>query len=277
MSTRPADVLAPVLVDLGSDASRDAYRVSWQRWVKHGGPGDEHGLVTLNVDGLKAIKAALSALYKPATVKRSFIVAHLVWRSLQATESVADPFTRVKVPVGDNVPEWNVLQKGELRTLADKLDGLPSLERAVVLALGLQGWRKHVLCELKWSAVHRDQQGHYAEFKSKRGALRRQRIHSEVMAAVKALKQSTAPDMPFLAWKNGEPLTGMRIYRIITRACAKFLSKHITPHGLRATFISDAIQRKGLEFARQQAGQKDIKTTQRYSRWTLDDGEEVPL
>lgn len=276
------DLLSSILSELPAASSRNAYAESWRRWRNPGGgPHELVNFVRLEVSQLKAVKERLMSKFAPSTVKRCFIVAHRVWKSLSETEKLADPFQRVKVAVPDNVPDWNVLQAGELRLLADKLDdGTSRLERAVVIALGKQGWREHVLCDLKWSDVHQDEKGWYAQFKTKRKKLRRQRIHSEVMAAVKTWCEGggkRTPERPFIPWHDNSPLTRMRIYRIVTRACKKFLGRHVTPHGLRATFISDAIQRKGIEFARQQAGQEDIKTTQRYSRWVVVEDEESKL
>ncbi len=263
-------LLDPVLSELKAESSRVAYATSWERWVQAGGPRTVRGLVALDVAKLRSVRdALLKAEYKPATVKRCFIVAHRVWASLTETENRADPFTRVKVVVGDNTPHWNVLQPGELRKLADGLRKEP-LARAVVLALGLQGWRQHVLRELHWSNVKEVDDGWTAEYITKRGKRAVKRLHPEVMKAVEQLGDPVSPNEPFICGGARKALTSNDVYRLVTKACARVLGRHVTPHGLRATFITTYIaQKKNIAMAAQLADQSSTKTTERYLRWTL--------
>ncbi|TAL42468.1 MAG: site-specific integrase [Salinibacterium sp.] len=269
----PLDVdrlLDPVLSELKATSSCEAYVASWERWYRAGGPVTVRGLTALDVAKLRSVRdTLLRSEYAPATVKRCFIVAHRVWMSLTETENKADPFTRVKVVVGDNTPHWNVLQPGELKVLADGLKKEP-LARAVVLALGLQGWRQHVLRGLRWSNVREDGDGYVVEYVTKRGKRAVKRLHPEVMKAVEQLGGPVSPNEPFIAGNKRKPLTSNDVYRLVTRACKNVLGRHITPHGLRATFITTYIsQKKNIAMAAQLADQSSTKTTERYLRWTL--------
>ena len=163
-----------------------------------------------------------------------------------------------------NVPEWNVLHPGELAQLEKVLKAHP-LDRLIVLALTMQGWRVSELCTLKWSDLTVDASGDtIASFIGKGGKPARQMVQPEVL---KAAKTWAGP-----AGKGAFVLGGFSrfdVHYIVTKWTKKVLGRRVTPHGLRATYISGVIARKGIEAARQLARHSDIKTTQRYSRWAV--------
>lgn len=267
-------LLDPILSELKALSSREAYKASWLRWQAAGGPVERKALVRAKGEQLRAVRDNLQAQqYAPATIKRCFIVAQRVWNSLEETEGLLSPFKRVRVTVGDNQPHWNVLEPGELKKLSEALNHgkhKDPLARAVVLTLGLQGWRSHVLCELTWASVKQTETGFYAEFKSKRGGIRRHRIHKEVMGAVEQLGTPVSPNEPLISRNDRKNLTHNDVYRIVVGSVKRVLNKKVTPHGLRATFISTVIAQKGdIALASQLAGHSSVKMTERYMRWQL--------
>ena len=266
-------LLQPILDELPAVSSKEAYEASWRRWQAAGGPVRRKAMVHLTGDQLREVRTKLAAQYAPATVKRCFIVAARVWASLEETEEKPTPFKRVRVVVGDNTPQWNVLHEGELKKVADALQlKRKLLERAVILTLGLQGWRRHVVCDLKWCDVRQTEDGFVAEVKSKRGRVLLQHVHHEVMAAVRVLTSTRppGPEEPFISGPDGGHLTPIQVYRMVVHSVQLVLGRKVTPHGLRATFISTVVRQKGdVMLASRLAGHRQLATTERYLRWQM--------
>ena len=254
----PTPALEKVLARLDSPRSKEAYQQSWARWcsVQSGPPASwTRESITLAV-------AALAKKYKAASTRHTFDVAHHVWAAELGTKK-GSPFEDVEVPsTRGNVPEWNVLHPGELKKL-EKTVRFP-LDRLVILALALQGWRVSELCSLKWSDLTVDKDGDtIASFIGKGGKHARQMVQPEVLKAAKAWAGGDESSLVLGGYSRFD------VHYIVTKWTKKLLGRRVTPHGLRATYISDVIARKGIEAARQLARHADIKTTQRYSRWVV--------
>ncbi len=220
-----------------------------------------------DLDGLDfpATVKALEKKYKPATVAQTVIALRQFLKFIGA----ADLTVGFKSKPYDNVPDQNVLHEGDpallLATVTDPRD------RAVLTALMLQGWRVSDLCNLKWGNVRPGKiSGSWiVEFKTKRGKLRTQGLQAVVYELAVSLVDKTTPSTPFIASASGAAFTRHEVYGLVTRYSTLF-GRRVTPHGLRATYISSVISRKGIEAARQLAGHKSLTTTQRYSRWQID-------
>lgn len=258
VQTTPA--LEKVLARLVSPRSKEAYQQSWVRWcaVASAEPREwTRALVTSAVQ-------KLSTKYKPASLRHTVDVARSVWSAEMGTKR-GSPFEEVELPsFRGNIPEWNVLHPGELAKLEKELRG-HKLDRLVILALAMQGWRVNELCALKWSDLTVDKDGDtIASFIGKGGKPARQMVQPEVLKAAKAWAGPAGKGVFVLGGFNR-----FDVHYIVTKWSKKVLGRRVTPHGLRATFISDVISRKGIEAARQLARHADIKTTQRYSRWVV--------
>jgi len=250
-----------------SKATKDAYRQALARFFAAGGLVTVDQVKVVAPEDLPRLLRALGG--SPATVKHTVSVARSFYAHLRAEDtSVVDPTTGFKTPpIGDNVPSWNVLHPGDpaevLALIEDPHD------RAVFLALLLQGWRCSELCALTWGQVRKEQDNRWVvEWRGKRGKQRVQGLQPMVLEAVRALGGTVKPNAPLLITRSGKPWTRNTVYAVITRY-AKLAGKHLSPHGLRATYISSVISRKGIEAARQLAGHSSLATTQRYSRWQI--------
>lgn len=227
---------------------------------------------------MPAVGRELGAQFKPASVAQAVIAVRSFYKFLAAeNDEFKDPTTEFKAPaIGDNVPEWNVLHQGDPAKLAAAIKD--PRDRAVVLALLLQGWRVSAFCNLTWKQIRKEAGRTIVEYRGKRNKLRTQTIQQPVLdAALAWAGKRTNPKDPFVC-REGEtfsakfgarPLDRFLVYRIVRKYAAE-LGFRVTPHGLRATYISSAIDRKGIEAARQLAGQENLSTTQRYSRWKID-------
>jgi integrase/recombinase XerD len=60
--------------------------------------------------------------------------------------------------------------------------------------------------------------------------------------------------------------TDKTIYRIIKRTTARATVKQVSPHGLRSTFATTALQHTQLHKVQYALGHADARTTERYDR-----------
>lgn len=255
--------------------TQSAYRDALARFFTAAGYTTLDEVKTLTPEGLPRIVRALTC--GRATVKHTLSTMRGFYAFLRTEDrSVEDPTRGFKTPpIGDNVPSWNVLHQGEagevLAVITDKYD------LAVFLALIMQGWRVSELCAMQWKNIRQAADGKWvAEWIGKRRKQRVQGLQLAVIDAVQALGGVVKPQAPFLITLEGKAWTRHQVYGMVTRY-AKLAGKRVTPHGLRASYISSVINRKGIEAARQLAGHKSMDTTLRYSRWivTSDDQRSV--
>lgn len=254
-----------------AETTQSAYRNALGRFLNAAGYTTVLEVKALTPEGLPRIVRNLKC--SPATTKHTLSAMRSFYGFLhQEDHRVVDPTLGFKAaPIGDNVPSWNVLHQGEAQAVLEKIDDLH--DRAVFLALLMQGWRVSELCAIQWKNVRQASDGTWImEWKGKRNKQRVQGLQTAVLEAVRALGGSVKSGAPFLPTPKGEHWTRFEVYGLVTRY-AKLAGKKVTPHGLRASYISSVIARKGIEAARQLAGHEDIATTQRYSRWivTADD------
>lgn len=206
--------------------------------------------------------------HAPATVAHTVAALRAFWRYLRTLDrAFVDPTKEFRSKKYDNVPTWNVLKEGEAAKMLEEISA--PRDRAVFMALVLQGWRASELCKLTWKNVRQEKDGRWVvEWKGKRGKFRIQGLQDAVLEAARAVGGKVAPNEPFIPRANGKPLTRGIVYGIIAK-WAKVFGTKLSPHGLRATYISSVISRKGIEAARQLAGHESLSTTQRYSRWQV--------
>jgi len=260
-------------------ATKTAYSASLDRFVAAGGFKSLRDVVSLLPQGFNEIAKQMEASYKPGTLQLTVLVVRQFYRHLKSKDpSVVDPTTEYKLKRFDNVPDWNVLHSGDPAKLLALVD--EPRDKAVLTALVLQGWRVSELCRLKWGDLREGKDGAViAQFKAKRNKTRTQGVQEEVLRLAKEWAgRRTSPSDPFICRdeKGNRALTRFVVYQVITKHSKK-LGKRVTPHGLRATYISSVINRKGIEAARQLAGHQHIGTTQRYSRWKIESDDQLKV
>lgn len=257
-----------------SALTRQGYRDSLRRFFNAAKVSTIAQATTLEREDFVRLIRELEKTFKPATINHTVAAVRQFYKSLRDEDrSIENPTEDYKVKQPDNVPDWNVLHSGDPAPLLDKITNLR--DRAVFLTLVLQGWRVSPLCSMRWSKIRKERDGVLvAEFKDKRNKLRTQALQGAVVDAARAWAKSIKAPMegnaPFIVAEAGSlgPLTRHKVYAIVTKYSSLF-GRRVTPHGLRATYISSVISRKGIEAARQLAGHTSISTTQRYSRWQI--------
>lgn len=240
--------------------------------------------------------------YRPKTLSMAFLLGKSLRRFLRLKDLVKENcFDAVRVKVGNNVPEHNVLKPGELEKLILALEGAARARAdgslidaealrqvgltpvksvqllAVVLMLGRHGLRVHELCKLKVDDVQKDANGTYvATFRGKGDKLARMVITRDAMKACAAWRKKVSSPTSFLCpASSGAAMSRITLAHDLARLTERVLGHRVTPHGFRATFISGVIAKKGIEAARKLARHSSLNVTQRYSRWEiLDAGEE---
>lgn len=253
-------------------STKTAYRHALERFFKAARLDTLVKVRDFRPKDMPAVGRELGAHFKPASIAQAVIAVRSFYKFLAAEDDAfKDPTVDFKSPaIGDNVPEWNVLHQGDPAKLAAAI--VDPRDRAVVLALLLQGWRVSAFCKLTWKQFRQEGGRTIVEYRGKRNKLRTQSIQQPVLEAAEAWAAGrTEPKDPFVCRdaEGSRPLDRFVVYRIVRQYAAE-LGFRVTPHGLRATYISSAIDRKGIEAARQLAGQENLSTTQRYSRWKIE-------
>lgn len=256
-----------------SDATHRSYRTALTRFFE---AADVSTLKeALQLKECAKVLRTLERRYAPATVAQAMSAARQFYKWLSIDDpAIADPTKGLNVRVPDNTPDWNVLHPGAPAKMLAEIEEPHA--RAVFTALVLQGWRVSELCGMTWKQVRREGEHWVVAWRAKRNKQRTQRLQPTVLAAIEALQGKRSADAPVIPQPDGRPYTRGQIYQLVRRHSAK-VGTPVTPHGLRATYISSVIRRKGIETARQLAGHKSISTTQRYSRWDVDSDDELTV
>lgn len=229
--------------------------------------------------------------YRPKTLSMAFLLGKSLRRFLRLKDLVKENcFDAVRVKVGNNVPEHNVLKPGEMEILVGILEAAstPSTVKgalprswltpskalqlqAVVLMLGRHGLRVNELCKLKLDDVQKDANGtHVATFRGKGDKLARMVISRDAMKACATWRKKVSRPTAYLCpASSGDMMSRITLAHDLARLTERVLGHRVTPHGFRATFISGVIAKKGIEAARKLARHSSLNVTQRYSRWEI--------
>jgi integrase len=197
-----------------------------------------------------------------------------------------NPLDGVRVQMKKEIPLWNVLHEGqEEKMIKAAVNGR---DRAVLLALLQHGPRASELAAWTWADV-RDEGGRFTITwigKNRKPLVKRLKTRTVDAArewcatlGIEALPGMKIPLIPTRGHGINAPIHALdrwEIWSIVT-STAKAAKLKVTPHGLRATYISRLIKEQGIEAARQAVGHDDIDTTQRYSRWAVLDDHDDPV
>lgn len=259
-----------------------AYRYAVKRFEAITGISTVKGLSFATPKTLQASldKVRLAKTYKPASVKLAFMVAKKLARYLVREERLkASPFRDLEpVRIGNNVPEWNVLAPDELEKVLSRLP-VGSIDRVVFTWLGGLGLRVNELLELRFGDLRQEKTRWVIRFIGKGGRTFSMAVPPEARAAMEAwwrvVRESqglvpTLPEHALLGDLDGEPLQYRWVYEMVRRVSKLHAGHPITPHGLRASFITRLAREKGMAAAQKMARHTTMRMTQRYVR-----GEEV--
>lgn len=164
------------------------------------------------------------------------------------------------------IPLDNVLQPGQDEKILAAVKGPHAARDYAVLAAILDhGFRASELANLTWENIYQEPDGrHTVTFIGKKGKPARMRMKPRTMEAV--AKLGLPRSGPFIPKKGTTPLTRLDIWAIVKR-WGKAIGSPVTPHGLRATYISNVYARtKDVRKAQKMARHGDLSSTERYLR-----------
>ncbi len=263
-----------------AEGTKTTYLAGLARFFAAAEISELSGVRELAEEGPRAVQRIIKRLekdYAPSTVSQTLVVARQFYKALAIDEpELKNPLADVSVPVPANSPEWNVLHEGDTKKLLKEIED--PRERAVILTLVLQGWRVSEFCRMTWGNVRAKGDRYVVEWRAKGKKLRVQGLQPAVLGAAQELAgEKPTPKAPFIARDEfGRPYDRHRVYKIV-RKYAAAAGFRLTPHGLRATYVSSVIDRKGIEAARQLAGHQSIATTQKYSRWKVERDDDLTV
>jgi len=220
----------------------------------------------------------------PRTVQNRLAAVSSLFKHLcEQQVATRNPATGVRRPkVSAQRVEAAVLTPEQVRNLlhAPQLDQLKGLrDRAILHVLFYTGCRINEVTTLKVKDFFEDGGYWVLDFILKGGKRNRIAIHQELQLALRAYLSESGHgaerDSPlFLAVQRRErrkPLTSRQISKLFHRyALEAGLPIGVTPHSARATFITEALDRKcPIEAVQASVGHSHIATTKMYDKRKL--------
>lgn len=292
---RPGDLdrLAGVLSGQLSANTARAYRqdlAAFVAWVE--GLGEA---VLLDRDLARRYRAHLVATYAPATVNRRLTTLRVLCAELvERGELARNPLHRLKGFALPNESPLPALTRPEvLQLLAGaREDPTPrgSRDYAMLLLALWTGLRKSELLGLREADLGTEQGVHVARYVGKRGVRRRTKLLPPILAALRRWQADLgrcqghapegaeplwrqvlgprAPTGPTWPWRvRARRLSDSGFDALLRRRCAAAGVPALTPHSLRATFVTLALEAGApLHLVQYGAGHADSRTTERYDQ-----------
>jgi len=234
--------------------------------------------------------------YSRATINRMFAVSSKVLQAhVRRDILAANPCKEVETKAGNDETTHTVLTKEQAAALLAAIDTSTirgKMNYAMVSLMLRSGLRREECRNLNIGDIHM-MMGHYvADIQEAKGGSRQQvKIAPDVWRRIKAYMDALQEKYPrhdaqldaplFIAFRKGDhptlrpDLTGKKIEQRIDVKAIESLVKDlgvkigvdITPHGLRATFITLAMENEAtLEQTQYAARHKDPRTTERYRK-----------
>ncbi len=263
-------------------SSRKTYTIDakhFAHWLDNQGLS----LNALNRDDLVAYRMHLAATYAQSTAARMWAVARrLLDEAMQRGLLANNPAEGIRgFKTGDDESPHRALKREEAKALLDSIDRSTALGKrdyALLMLLVRTGIRRTEAVALTIGDLVMEQGYHVAFIQhgkgNKRGLAKlpvevRQAIDDYLEAAGRA---HVAPDAPlFVSFRKGDhsqerSLHPNQVERIVKQR-AKAIGITMSPHGMRASFITLAFE-GGADLALVQDGarHKDPRTTRRYQR-----------
>lgn len=285
----PSPLAGVVLDDLAGQlapSSQRLYRADathFVNWLKE----RERNIFTLIRSDFVQYRAHLGDKYSKATAARMLTVARrLLDEAVNRGDLVANPAKTVKGwKAGENESTHRALEMGELRQLLKAFDlstARGKRDLAIISLLVRTGMRRAECAALTIGDL-KPERGHYtAIIRHGKGDRRRVvKIPEEVMAQVNSYleaagRKEAGPGWPlFIQFDKGDhpveaSLTEKTIERVVASAAGRAGIGKLTPHDLRATFITLTLEGGAkLHQVQYAAGHVNPMTTERYQRRKL--------
>src|SRR5882762_3752534 len=225
----------------------------------------------------------LAEKYKPSTAKRMFSVARRLLDEQVNSGILTTNYAKgVKgIKAEDDSPHI-ALTKDQANALLGAIDTSTKKGKrdyAIVLCLLLTGIRRFECADLNLGDIGMEQGHHTLSIQGKGNRRETVKLRAEVWRAIGEYLEATGrtdltKDRPiFCQFRKGdhpieEGISSMVIYRIIL-AYAKNaeIDAHLTPHGMRASFVTLSLEGGAkLEQVQVAARHRDPRTTERYWR-----------
>lgn len=243
----------------------------------------ERGLTpaTLTRSDVIAYRAWLAETYAKATAGRMFSVARrLLEEQIANGGRIDNPFTNVKGFKGNNETPHTALTTKEAKNLMNIID--TSTKRggrdyALISLLLRTGLRRAEAAALNVEDLGKEQGHSIAIIQHGKGDKRRViKIPNDVQRTIdeyiKACQIKAGP--LFVRFYKGDTPGGSRLtdkaIEKIVKSYGEAINVTLTPHGLRASFITLALEGKAqLQQVQYAAGHADPRTTERYQKRKL--------
>ncbi len=251
----------------------------------------EHGLILqeVNFEDISEYRAHLAdTCHNKATAARRLVIARRMLEVAVILKLRTDnPAQYVKgFKSSEQETTHTALTREQARSLLAAIDlskNMGKRDFALIVLLLRTGLRRAEAADLTLKDLSQEQGHHIALIQHGKGDKRRRvklpvdvrRAITEYLEAVGRTPEVTPPDAPlFVRFKKGDKpktqgLNGLDIERIV-EGYARQIGVDLTPHGLRASFVTLALEGGAkLEQVQYAAGHADPRTTERYQKRKL--------
>jgi integrase/recombinase XerD len=287
----PLDALAAVIIRRGdSPETRRAYTgdlATFLRWLEE--TGDRWDAI--NADDLDGYREWLAGSYARATVNRRLSVVRALYGEATRRHVIPDDSAaRLRGLRGRDERDGGALTRSQARTVLEAVLAeietperrLVALRDLAVLSLLIRtGLRRSELAGLRIGDLGTAQGHDVLTVRGKGSVTRTVKVPVELRRTLGAWLDvardsglgTEAADPLFVAITRGQKLTGARpisdraVYDIVARRLRVAGIERLGPHGLRATFVTLALEGGApLHLVQRAAGHADPRTTERYWR-----------
>jgi len=230
------------------------------------GVDDVFALRRVHLDGYRQY---LSEQYAPASVARRLtaISSFFNYAAIEMPGLVpASPMANVARPVVSDESHTASLSLDEARRLLDAARAAGSLEHALVGLLLTTGLRITEVIAADTGDLSRERGHHVIGVTRKGGRRAKLPIPDEVAEALRHYLSGRRGAL-FVGVRDGQRLKRQHVDRILARLAATAGVPKVTPHGLRHTAATVALDGgQSLRAVQQMLGHRDPRTTNRYDR-----------
>jgi len=267
-----------------SPKSQRVYRTDakiFARWIEEQGLSIE----TIERDDMIQYREFLQNSYAKATAARMLSVARrLLEEAMHAKRIAVNPAKGIRGFKLANETPHTALNKAQAREMLQEVDKSTIMGKrnyAILMLLLRTGIRRSECSALRLCDLKQEQGHHIATIEHGKGDKRRTvKLPVDVQRAIDdwmkvSRRKNVAPDAPLFVGlrKDHQPTEKAISDKLIERLVIEYGKKinvDITPHGMRATFITLALEGKAsLEQTQYAAGHESPRTTQRYQKRKL--------
>ncbi len=272
-----------------SPLTRKAYRHDAQVFIKWLSSRNLE-LSGLTGSDIEQYRTHLVERYSKNTAARKFVVARQFLEEAVCRNLIRyNPARKVKGFTADQETPHNALDKKQAKRLLEAIDTTSrqgKRDYAILSRLLRTGLRRSECAALRLSDLQQEQGHHIAVIQHAKGDKRRkikvpvdvQRVIEDYLSAIgrnfDEIGQSSQP--LFVQFRKGDHpqaagISDQVIQRVVETTCeVADLNLKLTPHGLRATFVTLALEGGAkLEQVQYAVGHADPRTTERYHKRKL--------